>query len=96
MADVRRLGENCGSLTLFTNPQGGIQDDLIVTSAPGFLYVVSNAGCRDKDMALMKQRATAMQAEGRDVTIEFIDDKGLVALQGKEIILTANVLMFFF
>jgi glycine cleavage system aminomethyltransferase T len=36
-----------GSLTLFTLPDGGIIDDLIVTKTDlGFLYVVSNAGER--------------------------------------------------
>lgn len=49
-----RLGPQ-GTLTLFTNEQGGIIDDLIVTKTDqGYLYVVSNAGCADKDSALMK------------------------------------------
>lgn len=44
-----------GTLTLFTNEKGGIIDDLIVTKTDqGYLYVVSNAGCADKDSALMK------------------------------------------
>lgn len=44
-----------GSLTLFTNEKGGIIDDLIVTKTDqGYLYVVSNAGCADKDSANMK------------------------------------------
>lgn len=42
-------------MTLFTNEQGGIIDDLIVTKTDqGYLYVVSNAGCADKDSAHMK------------------------------------------
>lgn len=42
-------------LSLFTNEAGGILDDLIVTStSEGYLYVVSNAGCWDKDLALMQ------------------------------------------
>lgn len=44
-----------GTLTLFTNEKGGIIDDLIVTKTDqGYLYVVSNAGCSDKDSARMK------------------------------------------
>lgn len=44
-----------GTLTLFTNEKGGIIDDLIVTNTDqGYLYVVSNAGCADKDSAHMK------------------------------------------
>lgn len=44
-----------GTLTLFTTEKGGIIDDLIVTKTDqGYLYVVSNAGCADKDLAHMK------------------------------------------
>ena len=69
---------------MFTNEVGGIKDDLIVTNAGDHLYIVSNAGCRDKDMPHMENRVREMQAAGKDVAIEFIDDKGLVALQGKQ------------
>ena len=58
VADVRNLKAKCGALTVFTNDQGGIEDDLIVTNAEGFLYVVSNAGCRDKDMARMEAKVS--------------------------------------
>ena len=55
VADVLCLSDNTGSLTVFTNPNGGIIDDLIVSKTDlGYLYVVSNAGCRHKDMPLMK------------------------------------------
>ena len=41
---------------------GGIIDDLIVTKADDqHLYVVSNAGCRDKDIPLMKSKADEMK-----------------------------------
>ena len=46
-----------GSLSLFTTESGGIIDDLIVNKTDKrHLYVVSNAGCRHKDMPLMKQK----------------------------------------
>ena len=83
MADVQGLRHNSGTLTLFTNENGGIQDDLIVTNAEDHLYVVSNAGCREKDMKLMIERIDEMQGAGADVAIEFIEDRGLVALQGE-------------
>ena len=54
-----------------------------MTNAGDHLYVVSNAGCRHKDIPLMAARAEVMKAEGRDVTLEFIEDRGLVALQGE-------------
>ena len=89
VADVKGLKPNSGALTLFTNDKGGIEDDLIVSNAEDHLYVVSNAGCRENDIRLMKDRLEAMQREGGDVHIEFIDDRGLVALQGEYIILSA-------
>ena len=58
VADVLGLNDNNGTLTLFTNSNGGIIDDLIVSKTElGHLYVVSNAGCRDKDIPLMKNAA---------------------------------------
>ena len=55
VADVEGLSENQGTLSVFTNEKGGIEDDLIVTNTgDGYLYVVSNAGCREKDFANMK------------------------------------------
>ena len=55
VADIAELKDNQGTLTLFTNEKGGIIDDLIVTRTDqSYLYVVSNAGCADKDSARMK------------------------------------------
>ena len=55
VGDISALKPNQGTLTLFTNDQGGIKDDLIVTNTEhDYLYVVSNAGCRDKDWDHMK------------------------------------------
>ena len=43
-------------MTVLTNVAGGIIDDLIVTKTDaGYLYVVSNAGCRFKDMPHMTE-----------------------------------------
>lgn len=40
---------------MFTNESGGIIDDLIVTKTDeDYLYIVSNAGCSDKDLDHMK------------------------------------------
>ena len=48
------LQENQGTLSLFTNARGGIIDDLIINKTDeGYLYVVSNAGCAEKDLPLM-------------------------------------------
>uniref|UniRef100_A0A8C0NFW1 Aminomethyltransferase, mitochondrial n=2 Tax=Canis lupus familiaris TaxID=9615 RepID=A0A8C0NFW1_CANLF len=71
-----------GTLSLFTNEAGGIEDDLIVTStSEGYLYVVSNAGCWDKDLALMQGKVRELQNMGSDVSLEVVDN-ALLALQG--------------
>jgi len=82
VADAKSLKANHGALTLFTNEKGGIIDDLIVTNAEEHLYVVSNAGCRASDIPLMSNKEKEMKKMGKDVTLEFIEDRGLVALQG--------------
>uniref|UniRef100_G3S8S5 Aminomethyltransferase, mitochondrial n=1 Tax=Gorilla gorilla gorilla TaxID=9595 RepID=G3S8S5_GORGO len=71
-----------GTLSLFTNEAGGILDDLIVTNtSEGHLYVVSNAGCWEKDLALMQDNVRELQNQGRDVGLEVLDN-ALLALQG--------------
>lgn len=82
VGDIAELKENQGTLTLFTNESGGIIDDLIVTNtSEGHLYVVSNAGCAEKDSAHMKNRLLEFRAAGRDVDLENVDF-ALLALQG--------------
>uniref|UniRef100_A0A667H172 Aminomethyltransferase n=1 Tax=Lynx canadensis TaxID=61383 RepID=A0A667H172_LYNCA len=82
VGDIAELRPNQGTLSLFTNEAGGILDDLIVTStSEGYLYVVSNAGCWDKDLALMQGKVRELQNMGSDVSLEVVDN-GLLALQG--------------
>lgn len=82
VTDVAELKENQGTLSLFTNDKGGIIDDLIVTKTDqGYLYVVSNAGCADKDSAHMKAKVAEMKAAGFDVDLEFLEE-ALIAVQG--------------
>lgn len=82
VADVAELKDNQGTLSLFTNDKGGIIDDLIVTKTDQtYLYVVSNAGCADKDSAHMKARLAEFKSAGLDVDLEFLDD-ALIAVQG--------------
>ncbi|KAM8829887.1 aminomethyltransferase, mitochondrial [Synchiropus picturatus] len=82
VADISELQDNQGTLSLFTNNKGGIIDDLIVTKTDqGYLYVVSNAGCADKDSALMKAKLAEYKAAGFDVDLEFLEE-ALIAVQG--------------
>lgn len=82
VADVAGLPENTGTLSLFTNDKGGIIDDLIINkTSQGYLYVVSNAGCADKDFQHMKAAVENFKRQGKDVNIEVISN-ALIAVQG--------------
>ncbi|NXX18054.1 GCST protein, partial [Podargus strigoides] len=82
VGDIAELKPGQGTLTLLTNERGGIVDDLIVTNtSEDHLYVVSNAGCADKDLAIMRGRAAELQATGSDIQLE-VSDNALLALQG--------------
>ncbi|CAD7671654.1 unnamed protein product [Nyctereutes procyonoides] len=82
VGDIAELRPNQGTLSQFTNEAGGIEDDLIVTStSEGHLYVLSNACCWDKDLALMQGKVRELQNMGNDVSLEVVDN-ALLALQG--------------
>lgn len=82
VGDIAELKDNQGTLSLFTNDKGGIMDDVIVTrTSAGYLYIVSNAGCADKDSAHMKEQLAQFKAAGNDADLEFLE-AGLIALQG--------------
>ncbi|XP_076447614.1 aminomethyltransferase, mitochondrial-like [Babylonia areolata] len=82
VGDIAGLKANTGTLTVFTNSEGGICDDLIVSSTDqGFLYIVSNAGCIDKDWANMSAAEKKFREAGRDVSLEH-NTNALIAVQG--------------
>jgi len=60
---------------LFTNDQGGILDDLMITNAGDHLFLVVNAGCKHADVAHLQKHMA-----GCDVKL--LDDRALLALQG--------------
>lgn len=61
---------------LFTNEEGGIMDDLMVTNYGDWIYVVVNAACKEQDIAHMQANL------GEGVELELLDDRALVAVQG--------------
>ncbi|KAL6758793.1 hypothetical protein V8C86DRAFT_2587918 [Haematococcus lacustris] len=83
VGDIAGLKDNTGTLTVYTNEKGGIIDDSVVTKVSSEeLYVVVNAGCRDKDLAHIGQHLKAFKAQGKQVELTVHDDRGLLALQG--------------
>lgn len=83
VADVAGLSPGTGTLTVFTNEKGGAIDDSIVTKVKDdHIYIVVNAGCRDKDLAHIESHMKAFKARGGDVDWQIHDDRSLLALQG--------------
>ncbi|XP_043468997.1 aminomethyltransferase, mitochondrial [Leptopilina heterotoma] len=84
-SDLKNLGQGSSTLTVFTNRNGGILDDLIITKDQNDKYfVVSNAGRRKEDLQLLLEKKDELTANGKDVKINFLDplERGLIALQG--------------
>jgi aminomethyltransferase len=82
-ADVLGLKPGQQRYSQFTNAEGGILDDLMVTRLghPGhehWIYLVVNAACKDADYAHLKAHLPA------DVTLKVADDLALIAVQGPE------------
>lgn len=79
VADSFSLKPNTGTLTLFTNENGGIIDDLIInkTTDDSDFYVVSNAARADVDLPYMQKHA----AKIGNVDIKVLNYP-LIALQG--------------
>ena len=76
--DIAALDEGKIRYTQFTNDQGGILDDLMVTNAGDHLFLVVNAACKTQDIALLKA-GLAGKAE-----LEELSDRALLALQGPQ------------
>ena len=81
--DIIDLPEGKQRYAFFTNEQGGILDDLMVANLGDHLFVVVNAACKAQDIAHIQAHLPA------DVTLEVIEDRALLALQGPK---AANVL----
>ncbi|WP_342609462.1 glycine cleavage system aminomethyltransferase GcvT [Vibrio tritonius] len=74
--DILDLPEGKQRYAFFTNEQGGILDDLMVANLGLHLFVVVNAACKAQDIAHIQAHLPA------DVSLEVIEDRALLALQG--------------
>ncbi|MCP5459983.1 MAG: glycine cleavage system aminomethyltransferase GcvT [Gammaproteobacteria bacterium] len=75
--DVLDLGLNHQRYALFTNDQGGILDDLMITQAGDHLFVVVNAACKEQDLALLRTLEDRCE-------VKELSDWALLALQGPQ------------
>lgn len=73
--DILGLKEGRQRYGFFTDANGCILDDLMITNRGDHLLVVVNAACKDADVAHMK-------ANLPDCDVTLLEDRALVALQG--------------
>jgi aminomethyltransferase len=83
--DVIDLAPGKQRYAFFTNEQGGILDDLMITRPPvdaadqfGDLFVVVNAGCKDADIDHLQKHI------GQRCEVRPLPDRALLALQGPQ------------
>ena len=74
---VAGLAEGRQRYGLFTNEQGGIEDDLMIANRGDHLFLVVNAACKEADVARLRAGL-----EPKGVSVEYIEDRALLALQG--------------
>lgn len=75
---VQDLSINAQRYTVFTNAHGGIIDDLMITNAGDYLFVVINAACKENDITYMQSLLPD------SCKLEELTDFALLALQGPE------------
>lgn len=79
--DLNSLPVNSSSLTVLLNADGGIIDDCIITKhGEEQFYMVTNAGCRAKDVAFIKSELAKIEGDVTHNTFEGT----LLAVQGPQ------------
>ena len=76
--DIQGLGVGKQRYALFTNDEGGIQDDLMVTRRESDLLLVVNAACKDADTAHLQRHI------GARCRVVPMPERALLALQGPQ------------
>lgn len=74
--NIAGLGLNRQRYGFFTDQTGGILDDLMLANRGDHIFLVVNAACKEADIAHLRANLPA------GITIEVIEDRALLALQG--------------
>jgi aminomethyltransferase len=74
--DIAGLKPGRQRYALFTAPDGGILDDLMVANRGDHLFLVVNAACKAQDIVHLREHLSG------DYDIEELTDRALIALQG--------------
>ena len=74
--DIVGLAPGRQRYALLTNEDGGVRDDLMIAGLGDRFLIVANAACKDADEVYLRQ------AMSQTCTIERLEDRALLALQG--------------
>src|SRR5262249_40427427 len=74
--DIVAIAPGRQRYALFTNPDGGLLDDLMVANFGDHLFLVVNAACKAADEAHLRAHLSD------DCIIDSLADRALIALQG--------------
>jgi aminomethyltransferase len=74
--DIVALAPGRQRYALLTNEEGGVRDDLMIARLGDRFLIVANAACKDADEIYLRQ------VMSQACTIEWLEDRALLALQG--------------
>lgn len=74
--NILALPEGMQRYGFFTNAEGGIRDDLMLSNLSDHFFMVVNAACKHDDFAYMREQLPDF------VQLEMLEDRALLALQG--------------
>ncbi len=77
-SDIVGLAEGRQRYGLFTTPEGGLVDDLMISTRPDHVFLVVNASRKHVDLALLESGI------GRDCEVELVEGRSLLAIQGPD------------
>ncbi|EXJ69040.1 glycine cleavage system T protein [Cladophialophora psammophila CBS 110553] len=96
---INELEKHRSSLSCLLNDEGGIVDDTVISRiGKDSFYFVTNAGCREKDIAFIDEHISkflkAKGASGDKINWHVLDHHALLALQGPEAASVLQSLIF--
>ena len=85
VTDIVGVKENLAKLSVLTNEKGGVYDDCMITKKADHIFMVLNAGCKDKDMAHIQaemEKYNKTHPSADPLKLHYLEDRALVAIQG--------------
>jgi aminomethyltransferase len=85
VTDITGTKHGMAKLSVLTNEQGGVIDDCMITRKQDSLFVVLNAGCKEKDIAHIRShidKFNASHPSATPVALTEHTDRSLIAIQG--------------